>query len=59
MVEKMLAGKKSLAEARTDKDRAFYERYCLSLDGRIDALVYGLNSLTADEMRFYNRERQF
>ncbi len=51
MVEKMLAGKKSLAEARTDKDRAFYERYCSSLDGQIDALVYELYGLSADEIK--------
>lgn len=51
LVEKMIAGKKSLAEARTDKDKTFFERYCASLDAQIDALVYELYDLSADEIK--------
>lgn len=51
LVEKMLAVKKSLAEAQTDKDKTFFERYCSSLDAQIDRLVYDLYDLTADEIK--------
>ena len=49
MVEKMLEAKKSLANAQTDKDKTFYERFCASLDRQIDDLVYDLYDLAEDE----------
>lgn len=49
LVEQMLEAKKSLAEARIDKDRLFFERFCASLDKQIDALVYDLYELSAQE----------
>jgi len=51
LVEKMLEAKKSQANAQTDKDKTFFERYCDSLDKQIDALVYDLYALSADEKR--------
>ena len=51
LVEKMLDAKKSLADAQTDKDKTFYERFCASLDRQIDDLVYDLYDLTADEIK--------
>ncbi len=47
----MLVAKKSLAAVQTDKDKTFYERYCDSLDEKIDTLVYDLYELTADEIK--------
>ena len=49
LVEQMLAAKKALAAAQTDKDSTFYERFCSSLDAQIDALVYDLYDLSEDE----------
>lgn len=51
LVEKMLEAKKQLSAAQTDKDKTFYERYCASLDAQIDALVYDLYALSADERK--------
>ena len=51
LVEKMLAAKKSLAGAQTDRDKTFFERLCESLDKQIDALVYDLYALTPDEIK--------
>lgn len=51
LVEKMLDAKKSLANAHTDKDKVFYERYCSSLDTQIDDLVYQLYDITPDERK--------
>jgi hypothetical protein len=51
LVEQMLAAKKQQSAAKTDKDRNFYERKCEHLDKQIDALVYALYGLTAEEIR--------
>ena len=47
----MIEAKKKLASARTDSDRAFYERFCTSLDNQIDDLVYRLYDMTPDERK--------
>ncbi|CAN5575822.1 hypothetical protein BH24ACI2_BH24ACI2_09510 [soil metagenome] len=51
LVEKMLDAKKSLADAQTDKDKQFYERFCESLDKQIDNLVYDLYEITNEERK--------
>lgn len=51
LVEQMLAAKKQLAGAQSDKDKDFYENKCAALDRQIDALVYELYSLTEDEIK--------
>ncbi|HQU92397.1 MAG TPA: hypothetical protein PLK77_08880, partial [Pyrinomonadaceae bacterium] len=51
LVEKMIEAKKTLADARTDKDREFYERYCENLDSQIDDLVYQLYDITPEERK--------
>jgi len=50
LVEQMLEAKKQLAEAQTDKDKNYYEKKCVNLDGQIDRLVYDLYGLTAEEI---------
>ncbi|MBM3889496.1 MAG: hypothetical protein FJ388_10255, partial [Verrucomicrobia bacterium] len=50
LVEQMQQTKTALAQSQTDKDRNFYEAKCASLDRQIDALVYRLYGLTADEI---------
>ena len=51
LVEQMLAAKKELAKAKTDKDKTYYESKCDSLDHQIDRLVYDLYDLTDDEKK--------
>ncbi len=51
LVEKMIAAKKSLATARTDADRQFYERFSENLDRQIDELVYKLYDITPEERK--------
>ena len=51
LVDQMLAAKKQLAEARSDKDKDFYENKCAGLDRQIDALVYELYALSPDEIK--------
>jgi type I restriction-modification system DNA methylase subunit len=51
LMEQMLAAKKQLAGAQSDKDKDFYENKCAALDRQIDALVYELYDLTADEIK--------
>jgi len=51
LVEKMSDGQKTLSAARTDADRAFYERFCENLDHQIDDLVYKLYDITPDERK--------
>jgi hypothetical protein len=51
LVEQMLAAKPHLASAQSDKDKDFYENKCAALDRQIDALVYELYGLTADEIK--------
>jgi hypothetical protein len=50
-VQAMLAAKQALAEAKTDKDKTYYENKCATLDRQIDQLVYDLYGLTEDEIR--------
>jgi type I restriction-modification system DNA methylase subunit len=51
LVEQMLSGKGQLQQARTDRDRNFYENKCAMLDRQIDALVYELYGLSAEEIK--------
>ena len=46
----MLAAKKQLAGAQSDKDKDFYTNRCDGLDRQIDTLVYDLYGLTEDEI---------
>ncbi len=50
LVDQMLSAKKQLAAAQSDKDKDFYENKCAGLDCQIDALVYELYGLTAEEI---------
>jgi len=50
-VEKMLEAKREASEARTDKDKQFFARYCDSLDNQIDRLVYRLYDITDEERK--------
>ena len=54
LVEQMLAAKKSLAAAQTDKDSTFYARFCSSLDAQIDDLVFDLYDLSTAERQIVN-----
>ena len=51
LVEQMLAAKKQLAAAQSDRDKAYYEHKCVALDRQIDALVYTLYGLANDEIK--------
>ncbi len=51
LVEQMLAARKQLAGAQSDKDKDFYTHRCDGLDRQIDALVYDLYALTPAEIR--------
>ena len=50
-VGQMLAAKKELSKAKTDKDKTYYENRCAALDRQIDRLVYDLYGLTEDEIK--------
>ncbi len=50
LVEGILAAKKQLQSARSDKDKDFYTNKCHAVDRQIDALVYELYELTAEEI---------
>jgi len=50
LVEAMLAAKLQLQSARSDKDKDFYTNKCHAVDRQIDALVYELYELTAEEI---------
>jgi hypothetical protein len=50
LVEQMLAARKQLAGAQSDKDKDFYTNRCDGLDRQIDALVYDLYALTPAEI---------
>ena len=49
LVERMLALHKQAATARTDQDKTVISRQIKATDDQIDALVYDLYDLTADE----------
>ncbi|HZM06558.1 MAG TPA: TaqI-like C-terminal specificity domain-containing protein [Candidatus Saccharimonadales bacterium] len=51
LVGQMLAAKKQLAGAQSDKDKDFYENKCAGLDRQIDGLVYEMYGLTAEEIK--------
>jgi hypothetical protein len=51
LVEQMLAAKKQLAGAQSDKDKDFYTNRCDGLDRQIDAQVYDLYALTPAEIK--------
>lgn len=51
LVEQMVSAQKQLAAAQSDKDKDFYTNRCDGLDRQIDALVYDLYGLTADEIK--------
>jgi hypothetical protein len=51
LVDQMLAAQKELAAAQSDADKDFYGNKCAGLDRQIDALVYELYGLTADEIK--------
>ena len=51
LVEQMLAVRKQLAGAQSDKDKDFYTNRCDGLDRQIDALVYDLYALTPAEIQ--------
>jgi type I restriction-modification system DNA methylase subunit len=51
LVEQMLVARERLAAAKSDKDKDFYKNKCAALDRQIDALVYQLYGLTADEIK--------
>ncbi len=50
LVEQMLAARKQLAVAQSDKDKDFYTNRCDGLDRQIDALVYDLYTLAPAEV---------
>ena len=49
-VEAMLAAKKKLAGAKTDKDKTYYENKWANLDRQINAIVYDIYGLTPEEI---------
>jgi hypothetical protein len=51
LVDAMLVAKAQLSDAKTDKDKTYYEQKCAALDRQIDDLVYKLYGLTDDEIR--------
>jgi adenine-specific DNA-methyltransferase len=52
-VEQMIEASKHLTSVRSDADKDFYENKCVSLDRQIDALVYELYCLTANEIQIW------
>jgi adenine-specific DNA-methyltransferase len=50
-VEAMMKTKKLLASAKTDKDKTYYEKKCVSIDRQIDKIVYGLYGLSENEIK--------
>jgi hypothetical protein len=50
LVEQMLAARKQLSGAQSDKDKDFYTNRCDGLDRQIDAMVYDLYALTPAEI---------
>lgn len=51
LVEQMIAAKKQLAGAQSDKDKDFFGNKCAAIDRQIDALVYELYELTPEEIK--------
>jgi hypothetical protein len=51
LVDQMLAARRTLAQAQSERDKEFYENKCATLDQQIDALVYDLYGLTEKEIK--------
>ena len=51
LVDQMLAAKSALPQAQSERDKEFYANKCATLDLQIDALVYELYELTAEEIK--------
>ena len=49
LVEQMIEAKKEIKISKTDKDKTYNVRKCISLDNAIDAEVYKLYDLSEDE----------
>jgi hypothetical protein len=56
-VDQLIAVKKQVSAAKSERDRNFYERKEKSLERRIDNLVYGLYDLTATEIALVEKEQ--
>jgi type I restriction-modification system DNA methylase subunit len=56
-VEAILDAKKELANAKTDKDKTYYENKCAALDRQIDALVYDLYGMTKEEIEIVEQQK--
>lgn len=56
LVKQMLDSKGKLQAAKSDKDKAYYEGKCSSLDRQIDRFVYELYSLGEDDIRLIEGE---
>ena len=50
LVEKLLDAKKDVCNAKTEKDKSYFERKLLSLDSLIDTEIYKLYKLTNEEI---------
>ena len=50
LVNQMIAAKRQLSAARTERDKNLFENKCANFDGQINQLVYRLYGLTADEI---------
>ena len=59
LVEQMLAARKQLAGAQSDKDKDFYTNRSDSLDRQIDSLVYELYGLSPEEIKIVEGENKF
>jgi hypothetical protein len=51
MVEQILEVKKKLLNAKTEKDKTYYNRWCYKIDNQIDILVYKLYGLTDEDIK--------
>ena len=50
LVDTLLESKRTLRQSRTESEVRFYENKCSALDRQIDAIVYELYGLTAEEI---------
>lgn len=56
LVKEIVVAEKQLHEARTDRDKAFCENKCTTIDRKIDRLVYDLYSLTDEDIAIVEGE---
>ena len=54
-VGQLIEAKKMSGEAKTDRDKTYYESKCAALDRQIDRLVYDLYGLTEDEIQIVEK----